>query len=438
MLAALLGSLALALASGQDADASCVGIADTARLAAESDPRVRGARAGVQASEADFSDALALRRPQASAFARSSVGATGLTSSQIENQVGFQVSQRLLDFGDARFAREGARNRVRASEFEVQVQQIVSAADAAQAHLNFVLSRRDQAILAEQVEYLARLEVRLERLLAQSASTRDAVAAVRSRLASARAELSALELSEIEALTDVAVLTGDDLNLCAETGEDALLSLALLDESDPTRSATRSPRVEALQSQVASAQAEAVRVRRQRLPAVDVVAIGSYAYDDFRDEWAYRDRVGVDVTVPIYQGDMLRARVSRAQAEVSRRQSELDMAERRLSEEVRSASARIRTLRRLREERAAAVTARRDELAALEIAFQGGQRTLFELLETQISLTQARRSLNQARHALFLEYLTLAALTGRMGIDLEEIDGAQRQRIWGWEPHPDD
>lgn len=264
------------------------------------------------------------------------------------------------------------------------------------------------------------------------------MAAVRSRLASARAELSALELSEIEALTDVAVLTGDDLNLCAETGEDALLSLALLDGSDPTRSATRSPRVEALQSQVASAQAEAVRVRRQRLPAVDVVAIGSYAYDDFRDEGAYRDRVGVDVTVPIYQGDMLRARVSRAEAEVSRRQSELDMAERRLSGEVRSASARIRTLRRLREERAAAVTARCDELAALEIAFQGGQRTLFELLETQISLTQARRSLNQARHALFLEYLTLAALTGRMGIDLEDIDGAQRQRIWGWEPHPVD
>lgn len=436
MLAAVMVSLALG--SVQSAEATCLRITDTARLAAEADPRVRGARAGVQASEADFSDALALRRPQISAFGRSSVGDTGLTSNQIENQVGFQVSQRLLDFGDARFAREGARNRVWASEYRVQVQQIVSATNAAQAHLSLGLSRRDQSIVADQVAYLAQLEARLERMLTQSISTRDAVAAVQSRLAAARAELSSLEVSEIEARTEVAVLTGTASNLCLEALEDDLLALVLADTGASPGESVPSPRVQALQSDLVSAQAEAQRVRRQRLPEVDMVAIGSYAYDDFRDDWNYRDRIGVDVSIPIYQGDMLRARISRAEAEVTQAQSELELAERVLSEQVRAASARIRGLRQLRAARAAAVEAREHELAALEIAFQGGQRTLFELLETQIALTQARRDLNQARHALFLEYLALAALTGRIGIDLDAVDGAHRPRIWGWEPHPSD
>lgn len=434
MLALLVSSLIVA---GDAPAGACLSVRETARLAAQNDPRIEEARADVQLAEADFSDALALRRPQLSAFARSSAGDNGLTSNQIENQVGFQVSQRLLDFGDARHARAQARNQVFAGEYGVQVQQISSAAAAITAHLRYVLALRNRDVMEEQVAYFSDLLSRLERLLQDGASTRDAVAAVRARLAAAQAETTSLELQAIEATVEVAVLTGLETPLCGQASEGELLSIALID--DPALAAVQdSPRIQGLRSAVAAAEADARRARGERLPAIDIIAIGSYAYDDFRDEWAYRDRVGIDVSVPIYQGDMLRARVDRSRAQLAREQSRLSLAERRLAQEIRAASFRIRTLRHLRQTRQEAAVTKRDELSALEVAFEGGQRTLFELLETQVGLAEAERALNEVEFQLLSEYVTLSELTGRLDIELEDVNGAQRNRIWGWEPHPTD
>ncbi|MCP2671096.1 TolC family protein [Maricaulaceae bacterium EIL42A08] len=416
---------------------SCLAVRDTATLAAQNDPRIQEAQADVALAEADFSDALALRRPQISAFARSSSGDTGLTTNQIENQVGLQVSQRLIDFGDARFARSQARNEVRASEYGVQVQQLSSAASAIIAHLQYVLAHEDRAVVDDQVVYFSNLLSRLERLLDDGASTRDAVAAVRSRLAAAQAEATSLELRAIEAEIEVSVLTGVNQTPCAQANESQLLSIALVDSTNAEQP-QESPRILGLRSSVAAAEADVRRARRDRLPAIDLVAIGSYAYEDFRDEWEYRDRVGVDVSVPLYQGDMLRARVDRSRSQLARQESRLRLAERRLSQEIRAASSRIRTLRQLRQTRDEAAQTKRAELEALEIAFEGGQRTLFELLETQVGLAEAERSFNQVNYQLLTEYVRLSELTGRMDITLEDIDGAQRPKIWGWEPDPAD
>lgn len=441
MLTVVLASLAAAAA--QPAAPPCVSVAQTARLAAEADPRVDGARADVRAAEAGFTEALSLRRPQVTAFSRTRSSNSGPLSSEVDNQIGLQVSQTLLDFGDARFARQSARNQVRAGEYFVQAQQLSSAATAAQAHLDYIQSVRERAILLEQIAYFADLRARLEPLLQQGAATRDSVAAVRARIAAAEAEAATLELSAIDARTQIAVLTGRDVPLCEAAAEAELLALAQVSPEPPAAAAPApsspaSPGVQALRAEVAAARADARRIRRERLPVIALSGVGTYQYDDFRDEWVFQDRIGVDVTVPLYQGGLAGARASRADAEVARRRSRLMLAERRLSEDVRTSAERIRSLRRLRAARVAAANAKRTELDALEIAFEGGQRTLFELLETRVGLSEARLALNLVEYQLLSEYLRLAAVTGRLDIDLERVDGPPDRQLWGWEPDPAD
>lgn len=412
---------------------SCIGIAEAASLAATQDPRIAGARARVSLAEAGFRDALALRRPQISAFTRTSAGDGGLTSSQIENQVGVEVSQRLFDFGDARLARQAARNDVSASKYALQAEQIATGAQAARAVLAYGEATAVATLIEERIAYFSDLADRLERLLVLGGATSDALAAVRSRLAAARAERAETEIALSRAQTDLAIITGRDAAPCSEVGESEVLALALFEDARGTEA---NPEIESLRREIDAAEAQLRRERRARLPAVDVVAIGSYVYDGFRDEWALRDRVGIDVTVPIYQGDTLRARSQRAAATLALRESELSAVSRRTEQELQSAVRQIRALRGLRDSRADAAEQKADELDAVEIAFRGGQRTLFELLETRIGLSDARRALISVEFGLYREYLWLAELTGALAVPLDPVEEPQARQIWGWEPDP--
>ncbi len=433
MRAVLLLAVLSGFATGSGQAQTCLEMADALRLAATQDPRVAAARARIDLAEAEFQEALALRRPSISAFARSSAGDTGLTSNQIENQVGVRVSQRLLDFGDARLARRAARDTVRSQEHALQSDQITAAADAGLAVLAHGQIGESQALIEERIAYFQDLSDRLETLLQSGAATRDAVAAVRARLAAARAELAQNELIRIRASIDLATLTGAMTEPCGGIDETTVLALSRFDvEMEAT-----SPELRQLRSQIRAAEADAERERRARLPAIDLVAIGSYAYDDIRDEWAPRDRVGVDVSIPLYEGDRLRARSQRASAALALTESELTAAERRLRFELQASTGQIRALRDLRDRREAAAERKAEELAAIELAFEGGQRTLFELLETRVALSEARAELIAVRYELYAEYLRLGELTGALDIPVDPVDGPQTQRIWGWEPDPD-
>ncbi|MEO1361889.1 MAG: TolC family protein, partial [Pseudomonadota bacterium] len=104
------------LTSSDPSQAVCLPIADAMRAAAIASPDVAVAEAQIAGSKADLSLARSLTRPQVSTFARTQAGDGGLTGNAIDNQVGFRASQRIWDFGDARFAREAAQSRVGAAE----------------------------------------------------------------------------------------------------------------------------------------------------------------------------------------------------------------------------------------------------------------------------------------------------------------------------------
>ena len=107
---------AIEIAATDPAPGLCLPIADAMQAAASASPDVAVAQAQIAGAKADLQLARSLSRPQVSSFARTQAGDGGLTGNAIDNQVGLRASQRLWDFGDARFAREAANSRVGSAE----------------------------------------------------------------------------------------------------------------------------------------------------------------------------------------------------------------------------------------------------------------------------------------------------------------------------------
>ncbi len=76
-----------------------------------------------------------------------------------------------------------------------------------------------------------------------------------------------------------------------------------------------------MKGQLRSREADRARQAGWRLPVVGLVGIVSYVYDDGSEDWDTRDRVGVDVSVPLYTGSALGARNDRARARLSQEES---------------------------------------------------------------------------------------------------------------------
>ena len=69
-------------------------------------------------ASADVTQARSLFQPRVSGFGRSGAGNTGIVDSGVSNQVGARASQRIFDFGDAKYARLAARSELESREFE--------------------------------------------------------------------------------------------------------------------------------------------------------------------------------------------------------------------------------------------------------------------------------------------------------------------------------
>ncbi len=112
---------------------SCLSFETALLLAAERAPEVAGAAARQDEAAADYREAESLRLPQVSTFGRTASGDSGLTGSQIENQVGVRLSQRLYDFGDSHYAMAAASRSIDQRAHELRTQQIDASSRLADA-----------------------------------------------------------------------------------------------------------------------------------------------------------------------------------------------------------------------------------------------------------------------------------------------------------------
>jgi len=406
---------AFEIAATDPASGICLPIAEAMQAAASASPDVAVAQAQIAGAKADLRLAQSLSRPQVSSFARTQTGDGGLTGNAIDNQIGLRASQRLWDFGDARYAREAATRRVGAAE---QTQLSIEADAARRVALSYISAleaheRKD--VTREREDYFRRQLVALENALEIGGATRSEVAEVAARLAEAEAERFEIEFQIEQSTLQVATDVNRSVSLCYDRSPVLPAAADGFSDMETDLALVTNPNIEAARKTLGSLKANQERAKRERLPVVDVVAIGSYAYLDQFNTWEFRDRIGVDVSVPIFSGSALNARSQAADAEVARARADLIRQRRQLREDILITRRRALSLYAQSVRRASVEDRKLEQFEAAEIEFDAGLKTLPDLVEDRLDYEDARLELIRVKYALLTERLNLLALTGQLG-----------------------
>ncbi|GAB5454736.1 MAG: hypothetical protein Hens2KO_09650 [Henriciella sp.] len=392
----------------------CLPLADSMRMAALRSPDVAVAQAQVDGAKADLRFARSLSRPQVSSFARTQTGDAGLTGNAIDNQVGLRASQRLLDFGDARFAREAANARIGAFEQDRLNIESDAARRVALAYISALEAFERKSVTSEREIYFRRQLDALEQALKIGGATRSEVAEVAARLAEAEAERFEIEFLIEQFTLQVATDVNQHVSLCYDRAPELPPTADGFSDMDTDLALISNPAIESARRNLGSLKAERERAKRARLPVVDVVAIGSYTYQNQLNSWEFRDRIGIDVSVPILSGSSINAQRQAASAEVARAEADLVRQRRQLREDILITRRRALSLYAQSVRRASVEERKLEQFEAAEIEFDAGLKTLPDLVEDRLDYEESRLELIFVKYALLRERLNLLALAGQL------------------------
>jgi outer membrane protein len=172
-----------------------------------------------------------------------------------------------------------------------------------------------------------------------------------------------------------------------------------------------SPAVAQARSQVATAEAGIALARSILRP--DLRAVGNYnewtsSQGNFTGEW----NVGLQLTVPLFDGGVARRRIARAEAGVLAAQEQVRLAEVQVREDVDRAAAAAEEA----EARIASLTKAEERFAEVvrvqKLMLDEGAGTQTDYLNAEADLLGARASLAEARHAAALARVDLARAAG--------------------------
>jgi len=398
--------------------AEALSLAEAASLASRNDPRIRAATAAVEAAQAGVEQARAGYRPSLGLAAEA-----GRSDFQVDapfpesggrwpNSVGAQLLQPLYAGGRLDAQLEAAQSSAAgAGERENGTRQQVLLA-AINAYLTV---QRDRAVIELSGASLRTLETAAgdtgKRFDAGEA-TRTDVAQAQARVAEARANLvaarAALRSSGASFLRVVGSAPEALDEVAAEPALPPTLAAALRQaEASPLRREAELQRREA---------ASAIEIARaSALPRLDFDAqAGTRDNTDFGYERIDSWSALVKLSLPIYQGGAVRARVDEARARAEQVEALADDTARAVSEAVTQAWETLQAA----QERVPAFEA---QVQAAELALDGvrkelevGSRTTLDLLDAERELLAAQVNLATSRRDRLVAAYRLLAASGQL------------------------
>jgi protease secretion system outer membrane protein len=194
------------------------------------------------------------------------------------------------------------------------------------------------------------------------------------------------------------------------------------------RAEQSSPEMRSLQAQQEAARHEVSKARAGHLPTLDAVAQWSVSDSDnpSRVNSKYDNKsIGLQLNVPIYQGGYHNSRTRQALAELERAQEQLEATRRDLSlrveKEYRGISEGVLRVRALEQAVQSATTL----VESSRRSFQGGSRTLIDILNAEGQKVSAQRDLAEARFQYLIARIKLLSLAG-------QADEATVDEASGW------
>lgn len=403
------------------------------RQAEQNDPRFRAANATYRAALQRLPQARAGLLPFVEATAdrlrndnrvRTDDGIVSRPAGRASfDSTGYTLSLTQPVYDAAAFAglrQAGAEVRRAEAQFAAARQELITR--AAEVYFE-VLAARDGLALAEAertaiARQLEVAEARLEVGLATITDVHDA---------RARFELALAQLIEAQ---NVLADRREALRELTGATPDALARLAELPLTTP-EPADIDRWIETAQAQnlVLAASREAVEIareeiRRQRaghFPTLDIVGSRTHTDDDgsvARPDVRVRtdnEAIGLELSVPIFQGGLVRARTAEAAELLRAAEEELEAARRSVERATRAAylgaasgAARVQALTQ-------AVVASESALETRREGFEAGINTNIDVLDASRDLFRARRDLAAARYEYVLNLLRLKQSAGTLG-----------------------
>lgn len=176
---------------------------------------------------------------------------------------------------------------------------------------------------------------------------------------------------------------------------------------------------------VENARLDISRNKAGHLPRVDFVA--AYSKGDAESLNTYNQNtvnrtVGVQVSIPIYQGGAVNAQTRQAAANYERAKSDLDARTNKIMVDLRKAHSVVESSVHKIDALVKAVESGKELMKATEQSIKGGVRINLDLLNAQQQLFTSQRDLAQARYSYLLGLLRLRAIAGTVGdTDIREI-----------------
>jgi len=411
-----------ALAHGQDdfieatsvAD-QCLPIGTIIDLSRLNSPEANIARAQIGEAEADITAAKKLFEPQLSVFGRSGLGDTGIIDSGVSNQIGVRASQRVYDFGDSKYAKRAAQAGLEAQQYQAQTTTNVAVLSTLRSIIDYQQSLAQSALTAERRNFFKEQKTLTEALLSEGGATLTELANVSSRLAEAESFYQELQFVQSRSLTQIKSDVQSSRKVC-DTDlklEEIFPIVVHLQAPGYAKQVVReySPLLLGLSKRIENLDANLERQKRSRLPVISIVGTGSYSSLDRFDDFEFRDRLGVDVSVPL-TGGTIRSEQQRASARSNIARAEYARALRSSEENVEITIHRIKSLKEqlvhLRE------TEKQMKLRfdSAQIEKDAGVRTLQDLIETRLEYEQAGLTRIGAEFEIERQLLVLLEQTG--------------------------
>jgi len=401
---------------------NCLRLDDVLQLSAARAPSVLIARGFESEADSQIKQAKSLFRPRVSAFGRSGAGDTGIVDSGVSNQVGLRASQRIFDFGDAKFARRSAQSNFEATVQDTKQARFAAARDTGATFLTLLEAEEQIALTSRRRDYFAQQLAAIEELLRGGAATRTERAAVASQLADAESFVLELEFRRESALAQVQIDTESRVNHCtSELETNNLLKkvfLQLKNEEVAAASAiANNPNVKALSKRADGLAADKKREQRSRLPILEVVATGAYSSLGSFDQFEFQERIGVNVTVPLYAGNSIAASRQGAGARESVARGRVLDAQRQLRKDVSIAYRRIASLEKQLISRQEVEDQTLLQFEAAELEQKVGTQTLRDLINIRLEYEEAGLQKLNVKYDLERERLNLLSLTAALPID---------------------
>ena len=272
-------------------------------------------------------------------------------------------------------------------------------------------------VAAQKATYTAQLDAARKRLAAGSGTRTD--------IDEAQAQLDMTLAQELETRQSVdytrrrlEVLTGSPVDALAKLDVQRFAPTAPVPESVQAwteRAEGASPELQALRAQLEAARQEIEKAEAGHKPTLDAVAQWSRSSSDTVTSLNQRydnKVIGLQLTVPLYAGGYVSSTVRQAVAQAERAREALEAARRdlgvRVHREFKGVTEGVLRVRALQQ----AVMSAEQSVISNRKSFEGGSRTMLDVLNAEQQKTLAQRDLAQARYVYLVSRMRLQALAG--------------------------